>query len=105
MRNTLPIINWQDLYKLLGDLTFGFGVYIETRHNGMISIASDEAKNKDIEAIALVITPATNGVDAWDTEEPTRVLVEKIQKKTGRNCLLLLSRDHTKFVDYYAYVQ
>ena len=105
LRDALPEIDWKALIDQLGETIQGYSTYLDTRHNGMIDLETAKLETTKHDIVGLVVTPAKEGLEPWNTEEPTKKLSQEITDKTGKNSLILLSRDYTKFVGYYAYVR
>jgi hypothetical protein len=93
------------LYKEVEEFVNGYNIYLETRHKGFIPMNSSEVNDQKKEVVALIVTPAKNGIPAWETEVPAKKLVEEIKNKTEKTCTLLLSRYYKTFVGYYAQIK
>lgn len=105
IRKTLPAIDWKYLYKEIEKFVIKNDIYLETRHNGFIPLNSSQANDPKTEIVALIVTPAKDGLPAWETEEPAKNILEIIRNNTNRECNLLLSRDYNSFVGYYVQIK
>ena len=104
-RASLPSVNWKSIYNQVEQIINGNSVFLETRDNEFISINSSEMNDLNKDIIALIITPAKDGTPAWETEEPTKKIIQNIKNSTELSCILLLSRDYKTFSGYYAQIK
>ena len=105
LRKKLPKIDWEKTYNEIEEVIDGNNVYLETRLNGLIPIDSQIQNGFENEIVALIVTPAKDGIPAWETEEPAKKIVNDIKNKTNRNSLLFISRDSKYFSGYYAQIK
>lgn len=95
-------IDYLSILNAVEPLTEDHSIYLETSDGEFIANGSCVG---DKTIVSVCIAYVKEGVKPWDTEEPAKRMLHKVDDATAYKPLLLLSRNPIYFVGYYVQIK